>query len=176
MVRYVARNEAKVLENENELEDNEWLENKRTVAIFRLRNLRAVRGETPTSMLRIEKIDPKTPLVSEAATESSVSSREPDLQVAQTHEIVELRMSPQEGTSTQVILDETLAEEPEVPELEATVYGTPGKKSDEALAQDKPFKCDECPFTTSKAGALGSHKRVHNQKAPRAAEDPKTSN
>jgi hypothetical protein len=128
-------------------------------------------------MLRIEKIDPKTPLVSEAATASGVSPGEPELQAAQTlTEIVELRMSPQEGTSTQVILDDTLAEEPEVPELEATVYGTPGKKPDEALAQDKPFKCDECPFSTSKAGALGSHKRVHNQKAPRAAENPKNSN
>jgi hypothetical protein len=96
-----------VLENENESEDNEWLEKKRTVAFFRLRNLRAVRGETPTSMLRIEKIDPKTLLVNGAATASGVSSGELELQAAQTlPETVELRMSPQERTRTQVILDE----------------------------------------------------------------------
>jgi hypothetical protein len=51
-------------------EDNDWLENKRTIAFFRLRNLRAVREDTPTSMTRIEKIDPKTPLVSEVAMAS----------------------------------------------------------------------------------------------------------
>jgi hypothetical protein len=46
-------------------------------------------------------------------------------------------------------------------ELDETVYGTPEKKSDES--NGKIYKCEYCEFTTSRAGALGSHRRIHTR-------------